>query len=353
MSRQPPARLGRDGGPRASPARFRRTVQGDQDVNSAFGELRTRGVLAVKTAGRVLATLLRGFASPASLVALGGLIAAWPACFAVRAGEEPPALNPFARVREDRDDMIPGYVEMSDGRIFVGTIYMTRDKRLKIEDDAVGTGSESAGGATSEKRQREIPLRAIRQIEAKVEKEWMEKEWRFKESALDEKVYTGRAYPARKYLHTVTLIDGRAITGPVAEIFYVRPIRESATDPPAEDDVEPIRLMIHKRDKGEPGTTLEQLAYVRLIKLGADAVEEGKKKAAGMGSASPRRAKKTLAPGKRRPPAEPEPTEDGAGSPPSTKKSGPPSTKKTRRAAEGPPLAPPKARTPLRKDEEG
>ena len=48
--------------------------------------------------------------------------------------EEPPRLNPFGPVKRDRDDAAPGYVEMSDGRILVGDIYMTRDKRLKVYD---------------------------------------------------------------------------------------------------------------------------------------------------------------------------------------------------------------------------
>ncbi|MGQ9574070.1 MAG: hypothetical protein ACUVUC_02005 [Thermoguttaceae bacterium] len=185
------------------------------------------------------------------------------------AGEkEPPAINPFAPVRHEREDALPGYLEMSDGRRFVGNIYMTRDKRLKLWD------------AESE-RQREIPLRAVKQIDCHVEKEWMEKEWRFKESALDEKVYTGRTYPVRVYTHTVTLQDGRKITGPLAEILYVQPIFESASGPMQDSSqLRAQRFILHKRDKGEIGTELKSLHYVRLVKLGAEALEEGKRKAA-------------------------------------------------------------------------
>jgi hypothetical protein len=232
-------------------------------------------------------------------IAAVGFVAAWALGGVAQAGEEPAALNPFGPVRQDRDDAIPGYVELSDGRVFVGNIYMTRDKRLKMEDSSrqIG-GADGAPGAPSEKRQREIPLRAVRQIEAKVEKEWVEKEWRFKELARDEKYYTGRTYPARMYVHTVTLKDGRKITAPVAEIFYVKPFREVAGGPRSEEDNEPIRFQIHKRDKGEPGTTLKALTYVKLIKLGEDAVEEGKKKA-DRSKAPPGGTKKTS--GRRRP----------------------------------------------------
>ena len=181
--------------------------------------------------------------------------------------DEPPALNPFAPAKQARDDAMPGYVEMSDGKILAGDIYLTRDKRLKLYDETV-------------KRQREIPLRVVKQIECKVLKQWMEKEWRFKEMANDEKYYTGREYPSREYVHTITLQDDRTITGPLAEIIYVQPFTyspsESLSYRPA---VKPERILLSKRDKGEIGSDLKSLSYVRLIKLGEEALEEGRKKA--------------------------------------------------------------------------
>jgi hypothetical protein len=191
-----------------------------------------------------------------------------PADPAIRA-EEPPAINPFGPVRRDREDAIPGYLETSDGNAYPGAVYMTRDKRLKIYDETV-------------ERQREIPLRAVKQIECKVQKEWMEKEWRFKELALNEKYYTGREYPSREYVHTITLQDGRTITGPLAEIVYVRPYADPKATPSGgfRPPAEAQRFLLHKRDKGEPGEKLKSLTYVRLIKLGEEALEEGRRKAA-------------------------------------------------------------------------
>lgn len=198
---------------------------------------------------------------------LGLLALALAASEAAYAGESP-AINPFAPVKQDRDDAVPGYLELSDGSIHIGNIYMTRDKRLKLYDE-------------SHQRQREIPLRAVREIECTVQKEWMEKEWKFKELALDEKMVTGREYPSREYVHTVTLQDGRTISGPLAEILYVQPFTQSTEGPAAyRPDVQPERFFLHKRDKGEVGTTLKSLKYVKRIKLGEEAVEEGKKKAA-------------------------------------------------------------------------
>jgi hypothetical protein len=192
---------------------------------------------------------------------------------------EPPALNPFAPVRRDRDDAVPGYLEMSDGKIYPGAVYMTLDKRLKIYDEKT-------------KRQREVPLQAVKQIDCWVLEEWMEKEWRFKELALDEKYYTGKEYPAREYRHTITLRDGRMIAGPLAEIVFVRPFAESPQPGrPLETDLKPERFLLHKRDKGEVETEMKALKYVKTIKLGEEALAEGCKKAAAYEASSGKRKK--------------------------------------------------------------
>ena len=184
--------------------------------------------------------------------------------------EEPPAINPFGPRPTDQPPGYPGYVETSDGKVYPGLIYMTRDKRLKMFDEKL-------------QRQREIPLRVVKQIECSVQKEWMEKEWKFKELALDEKMYTGRAYPSREYLHTITLKDDRTISGPLAEIIYVKPyIEKPAPGSKAyrpETPAKPQRFILHKRDKGEIGKDLKSFHYVKVIKLGEEALKEGQRKA--------------------------------------------------------------------------
>jgi hypothetical protein len=169
---------------------------------------------------------------------------------------EPPAVNPFTKPSAQRDDALPGYIELSDGSIRPGQIYLTRDKRLIIADE-------------QSQRQREIPLSAVKQIDSSIKKEWMEKEWKFKELTKDEKMYTGRSYPAREYVHTITLNDGRKITGDLSAIVYV----QSKSDAKAE------QFIFHKRDKGKISDDLQSLLYVKSIKLGKDAYEEGKQKA--------------------------------------------------------------------------
>jgi len=178
---------------------------------------------------------------------------------------EPPALNPFGsraeRADQKRDDAVPGFVEMSDGKVHPGQVMLTRDARLKIFDE-------------QQKKHREIPLKAIKRIDCTVQKEWVEEEWRFKENASDEKYFTGRSYPSREYTHKITLQNGQKIEGTLSGIVYVR------ADPAAE----PERYLLHQRDKGNPGTDLKSLVYVRSIQLGAKALEEGKRKAAGPAS---------------------------------------------------------------------
>lgn len=187
--------------------------------------------------------------------ALVALLALAPA---VR-GQEPPALNPFGpRPGQVREDAIPGYVELSDGTIHPGQVYLTRDHRLSIFDE-------------EQKRNRDVPLNIVERVDCSVLKEWMEREWRFLENASDRKVYTGRAYPAREYAHRITLKDRRTIEGPLSGIVYVKP----SPDAPAE------RFLLHKRDKGPVGSDLKSLLYVRTIHLGDAALAEGMRRASG------------------------------------------------------------------------
>jgi hypothetical protein len=199
-----------------------------------------------------------GWLSMGAIVLLLGV----PSAQAQAQRAEPPALNPFGSPAERADqlrrgDAVPGYLELSDGKVHPGQISLTRDARLKIFDE-------------QQKKHREIPLKAIMRIECSVQKEWQEEEWRFKENASDEKYFTGRNYPVREYTHKITLQNGQTIDGTLSGIVYVR----------AEGDEERRRFLLHKREKGEPGTVLKSLVYVRSIRLGARALDEGKRRSA-------------------------------------------------------------------------
>ena len=197
------------------------------------------------------------------------------AVFAV-AAEEPPALNnPLSRRESSvREDTMPGYIEMSNGEVFPGLLYITRDKRLEIYDVEL-------------KRQRTIPIEKIAKIETNVEKEWMEKEWRFKELASDEKMFTGREYPCRMFTYTLTFDDGRELEGPLSGIIFVQKLEEgedTAVGHIPERDAP--RFYFHKRDseKTNVGKKLPDIHYVKFVKIGDDALAEGLKKAAAIGN---------------------------------------------------------------------
>lgn len=216
---------------------------------------------------------LRNFGIP--IFGFGGLIFL---CVVVHilSAEEPPAINPFGPRTTEREDAVPGYIELSSGEIIVGKIYMTRDKRLKIYDSQL-------------QRQREIPLNRVKQIESVVVSEKMEKEWRFKETTSDVKEYTGRTYPLREYVHRITLTDGRTIEGPLSEVIYIQPDPGTAAKTGSyRPEIEPIRYILYKTHKGSVDQDLKSLTYVKAIRLGQEAYQEGMKKTGGKGVSGPR-----------------------------------------------------------------
>ncbi len=184
------------------------------------------------------------------------------------------------RQNDESQEKINGYLTRSDGRTIAGRLFLTRDKRIKIEDRAT-------------QRQREIPLSVISSIETLVIREWMEEEWRFKENANNEKYFTGRSYPARIYAYRVTLRDGRKIEGNLSEVVYLDPAevlveewsKRASSEAKSSNDAKTRaelaatrRFILHKRDKGEPGETLDNLRYVKKIQLGDDQLDEGLRK---------------------------------------------------------------------------
>jgi hypothetical protein len=137
-----------------------------------------------------------------------------------------------------------GCLQLSDGLELFGSIYLTRDKGLLIYDRRL-------------EKHREFPLSAVKRIDIEPDEEHVEREWRWKEEGSDEKVYTGRSYPWRKYLTTLTLADASRITGDLSALVYLR-----------DDDGKERRFVLHKRQKGKPGTSLRELTYVKSMVLG-------------------------------------------------------------------------------------
>jgi hypothetical protein len=200
--------------------------------------------------------------------------------------DEPPALsNPLSKRREldVREDTVPGYIEMSNGEVFPGLLYITRDKRLEIYDVEL-------------KRQRTIPITKIAKIECNVEKEWMEKLWRFKELASDEKMYTGETYPCRVFTYTITLDDEREIEAPMSGLIFVQALEKGETPEVGHIlERDATRLYFHKRqaEKTDVGKTLADIHYTKLVKVGEEALKEGIKKATAFESGKDKKTAKT------------------------------------------------------------
>ena len=191
-------------------------------------------------------------------------------------GDEPDALNPFDDKPATPKGAVLGCIELSDGSIHPGWVYLTRDKRLQLADDKT-------------QQQREAPLSAVKQIDCVVKKEWMEKEWRFKETTSNEKYYTGRDYPSREYTHTITFQNGRKVVGGLSGVIYLQPLEYTPGATRTDDGrLAAERYILNKRIKGEMGAELKSLVYAKRIRLGKEAYEEGHERAARQETPSPK-----------------------------------------------------------------
>ena len=140
----------------------------------------------------------------------------------------------------------PAAVVFSDGSERSGQVWLTPGKRLSIFERA-------------QEKYREFALADVARIDVDPEEESMERVWRWKEHASDEKVYTGETYPWRKYVTTLALRDREGkpqnVVGDMTAALYLQ------EDP----EKKPVRLVIHRREKGEVGQTLQDLVYVTAV----------------------------------------------------------------------------------------
>ena len=150
---------------------------------------------------------------------------------------------PVGRTKESPPpDAVAGFLVLSNGDRLAGQVHLTRDAVLKFFDP---------------KREKLLRFRLdeLTHIEQKPVVERMEKEWRWLENANDEKVYTGREYPVRELVTVLHLKRGPTLEGPMNALLWVT--NENGSQ----------RFLLHKRQKGKPGTTLKELLYVKLVDL--------------------------------------------------------------------------------------
>jgi hypothetical protein len=141
------------------------------------------------------------------------------------------------------DSSLPGVIELSDGQILHGRLSTTEKKPLRLWIE-------------SKKDYQDIPLTSIQSIQAAVLWERDEPEWHFKSTGSDIKEFTGKTYPARETSYRFTLTDGQIIDGSVvAPLILTTPAGS-------------VNFILHKRDKGQTGQTLNQLVYITRVGLG-------------------------------------------------------------------------------------
>lgn len=137
-------------------------------------------------------------------------------------------------------DARTGQITLSDGRAIRGSITTTPEKPLRVWDEA-------------DKDYRDVPLDLVKSMRAVVKWERDEKEWQFKESGSDVKIYTGKTYPARELTYRVTLVNGQTVAGGIVAPLYVI------------DGDQRLMFVLNKRQKGEVGQKLKDLAYIKSV----------------------------------------------------------------------------------------
>jgi len=156
-----------------------------------------------------------------------------------------PSTRPAVLTSPDADfgDVRAAVMILSDGQKISGNFSTTLEQPIRLWD-------------AQKKQYDDVPFDLIKSIEANVVWERMDKEWNFKESGSDIKVYSGRTYPARDTTYTITTTDGKSVTGATDAPLYL----DNA------DGSQKI-FILHKRDKGQIGQTLDDLVYVKSVRF--------------------------------------------------------------------------------------
>ena len=138
------------------------------------------------------------------------------------------------------EDSVAGFLLLSNGDRIDGHVHLTRDGGVKVTH-------------TEKKKLLRIRLDEVTHIEQRPTLERMEKEWRWVENANDEKVYTGREYPMRKLETIIHMKKGRTLKGLLMALIFV------------DNENGSRRFVLHKRQKGKPGTKMSDLIYVKTV----------------------------------------------------------------------------------------
>jgi len=170
----------------------------------------------------------------------------------------------------------PAAVYLSDGKVLIGRISLTPGWSFKLNIPKAGklkTTDMVTGEDVQYGKVRRFTFEPVREIRFYPEKEEMRREWKFIEKTkYDEKTavadyspaakaYSGQPYPLRYLAATVIFNSGESLQGHLyTSTVYLQ--TEEKTH----------KLILRSKQRGEQGTTLDDLVYVGRIKL----LDEGK-----------------------------------------------------------------------------
>ena len=171
-------------------------------------------------------------------------------------------------------------VYLSDGKVLTGAISLTPGRSFQLNIPNAGklkTTDMVTGEDVQYGKVRRFTFEPVREIRFYPEKEQMLRKWKFVEKTkYDEKTakadyspaaksYSGQPYPVRYLAATVILNSGESLEGHLYTTTVYLQTQEKTH-----------KLVLRSKQRGKEGTPLDELVYVRRIKL----LDEGKHVAA-------------------------------------------------------------------------
>jgi len=162
-------------------------------------------------------------------------------------------------------------VYFSDGKVLTGKISLTPGRSFKLNIPKAGklkTTDMVTGEDVQYGKVRRFGFEPVREIRFYPEKEEMTRKWKFiEQTKYDEKTakadytpaakaYSGQPYPLRYLAATVVFNSGESLQGHL----YTTTVYLETED-------KTHRLILRSKQRGEEGTTLDELVYVSRIKL--------------------------------------------------------------------------------------
>jgi len=198
----------------------------------------------------------------------------WPCCLAFT------KQTGLVDTSQDRNQVRMAAVYFSDGKVLTGEISLTPGRSFKLNIPKAGklkTKDMVTGEDVQYGKVRRFSFGPVREIRFYPEKEEMRRNWKFVETTKYNeetaeadyspaaKEYSGKPYPLRYLAATVIFNSDESLQGHLYTVTVYLKTKEKT-----------YRLVLRSKQRGGQGTTLDELVYVRRIKL----LDEGKNIAA-------------------------------------------------------------------------